>query len=238
MRRVVHDLVHDLRDADRVAGRTLVACECGVAGRIRDVASVIGAVDVLPVPAGGEDDGYADAARARFVGELGCVGAVARGAGTAHDAVGFGEATVAVNQGPARLCAKGRVSCDHSETLGYVSIGPGAGSGSVRSTYGLEHCSLLVAATERPHVVDGQPSFLLQQGAVQATVCHLRNAPECAVLGRLEVDGCGPVVAEVLNHLARGTLGCSGRIDRHWVHLENTVSNLLSRLKRQICFIP
>ena len=79
-------------------------------------------------------------------------------------------------------------------------------------TYVLEHCHLLVGAAEGPHIIDGETSVLGHQGAVQLTIGHLRNSLECAVIGRLEVDRCGPVVAKVLNHLARSALRCRGRI--------------------------
>lgn len=48
------------------------------------------------------------------------------------------------------------------------------------------------------HVVDGHAAILLQ-----SNVGELRNALEGAVLGRLEVQGGGPVVAEVLRVCAR-----------------------------------
>jgi hypothetical protein len=85
--------------------------------------------------------------------------------------------------------------------------------------YRLHDGHFLVAAAEGPHVVDGQAAVLLEEGAVQAPVGHLWDALEGAVLGRSEVDGRGPVVAEVLVHLAGGALGRCRRVDRQGVHL-------------------
>ena len=67
--RVVHDLVHDLRDLDGVAGGAGAAALKGAAGRVGDVAPVVGAVNVLAVPAGGEGHGHAPAAAAGALGE-------------------------------------------------------------------------------------------------------------------------------------------------------------------------
>jgi len=199
LRGVVHDLVHDLWDTHGVGGRTLVSREVGVAG-IGDVAMMIGRVDVLAVPAGWEDVRDADTARTRLGRELGRVGAVAGGAVAARGALGFGQAAVAVDEGTGSLRTKGGITSNHAEALG-------------------ECGSFLVATTEGPHVVDGETAVLLEEGAIEAAVGHLWDATECAVFGRLEVDRGGPVVAEVLDHLARSALGCRSRVDRGGVHL-------------------
>ena len=85
--------------------------------------------------------------------------------------------------------------------------------------YRLEHGGLLVASAKGPHVVDGDAGVLLHQGSVETAVCHLRDSPEGAVLGRLEIDGRRPVVTKILGHLAGSTLGCLGGVDRAGVHL-------------------
>jgi hypothetical protein len=66
---------------------------------------------------------------------------------------------------------------------------------SGKDTYRLWDDSLLAATTERSHVVNSEPSLLLQQGSVLAAIGHLRDAFERAVIGGLEVDRSGPVVA-------------------------------------------
>ena len=92
-----------------MGGRALVAGEGG-ARLVGDVALVVGRVEALSVPAGREDDGHADAARAGLAGELGRVGAVAGGAVAAHYALGFGEAAVAVYEGAGAFGSAGGVA--------------------------------------------------------------------------------------------------------------------------------
>lgn len=48
--RVPHDFIHELRKADRVAGRAGAGRLKGAAARVGDVALVIGTVDIFAVP--------------------------------------------------------------------------------------------------------------------------------------------------------------------------------------------
>lgn len=96
---------------------TLAPREGAPPGRIRHVRAMIGAIDVFPVPARGEDDGGADPARTRLVGELGGVLGVAGGAGAAGEAVGFGEAPVADAGVFGAFGAERGVAGEHAEAL-------------------------------------------------------------------------------------------------------------------------
>ena len=69
---VVHDLVHDLRDSHGVSAWALVTRKGGPC-LVRNVSPVVGAVQVLAIPARREDDGGTDAAWTRRAGELGCI---------------------------------------------------------------------------------------------------------------------------------------------------------------------
>lgn len=67
-----------------------------------------------------------------------------------------------------------------------------------RYTHRLESSDLFIGAAEWSHVIHRESSVLLEEGAVQAPVRPLRDPLESPVLGRLEVDGSRPVIAEVL----------------------------------------
>lgn len=120
LRRVEHDLVHNLRDTHRMRARTLVAGE-RTARCICHMALVVWAIEILPVPARGEDDGSADAARARLGGQLLGVLGVAGRAVAAHCFVACREAAVADGFERA-LGADRRVAGEHAEALRGVSV--------------------------------------------------------------------------------------------------------------------
>lgn len=113
---VVHDLVHDLGDADGVGGRALVAGERGVARSVGYVGLVIRAVEVLAIPAGGEDDGGTDGGAAGG-GEAREVRSAARRAGATTSTLGLGETAMADTGRLAGLRAKGWVAREHTEAL-------------------------------------------------------------------------------------------------------------------------
>jgi len=73
---------------------------------------MVGAVEVLAVPAGWEDYGRADPAGAHLEGEFGSVLGVARG-----EAVAVAVAAVADSGGGAGLGAQGGVTGEHTEAL-------------------------------------------------------------------------------------------------------------------------
>ena len=87
------------------------------AGSVGYVALVIGAVDVLAIPARREDNRGTDTARTWLVGELRSVGTIARSAVAAYDAVGLGKAAMAHGHGSGGLCAERWVTGKHTETL-------------------------------------------------------------------------------------------------------------------------
>jgi hypothetical protein len=113
---VEHDLVHDLRDLDRVRSRARAARLEGARGRVGDVRLVVGRVERLAVPARREGDGHAPAAAARRLGELAGVGP---GAGRAAEGrllhVMLAAVAEATRDG-GRL-AVGGVTDQHAETL-------------------------------------------------------------------------------------------------------------------------
>lgn len=67
---IVHNLVHDLRDANRMRARASIACQCCACG-VGHVCFVIWTIEVLSIPAGREDDCSADTAWTRFAWEVG-----------------------------------------------------------------------------------------------------------------------------------------------------------------------
>jgi len=110
-------------------------------------------------------------------------------------------------------------------------------------THRLEDGSLLVAATKWPHVVHGNTTLLLEKRSIQATVGHLGNPLICAIFGRFEEERGGPVVAEILAHLARRALGQLRGVHGLGVHLIFNLVCILSRNvglhgKEKVRFIP
>jgi hypothetical protein len=97
--------------------RTLVVCQRAIARRVRDMAFVVWAIEVDAVPARGEDNGGANAAGARLVGECGGVVGGAGRATAAGDGLGGGEAAVADSGGFGCRGAEGGVAGEHAEAL-------------------------------------------------------------------------------------------------------------------------
>lgn len=183
---VPHDLVHDLWNGDRMRAWACWGAETSAVG-ISNVALVVRRIEIFAVPAGGEDDGSPNAARAILVGKLSSVFGIAGS-----------EALAVAHAAMADGCFVGFfghwVAGDHAEA-------------------GLEggHLAVLGAVW---HVVDGHASVLLEPN-----IGELRHTVESAVLGRLEVQGGSPVVAEVLGVGARSTGGLGRRIVLLWLHL-------------------
>ena len=116
---VPHDLVHDLGELDgmgRGAGTAAIGTSTTAVG---DVAPVVGRVEVLAIPAGGEDKGLADHLAAEIHGDLNTVPARARGTSYKVVVVCRGPASVADG---ARLDLLGigisGITSNHAEALG------------------------------------------------------------------------------------------------------------------------
>src|SRR3569833_1216986 len=88
------------------------------------MASMVGGVEILSIPAGWEDDGGADTAGARLGRESGSVRPVAGGSVAAHDAFRLGETTVADGHASGLLGTVHRVARDHPEALNSISLCP------------------------------------------------------------------------------------------------------------------
>jgi hypothetical protein len=104
----------------------------------------------------------------------------------------------------------------------------GRGVSSDHTEAGFEGCHFVVLGAVG-HVVHRHPSVLLEPD-----IGVLGNALESAVLGGLEVQGGGPVIAEVLRVSAR----CAGRLGGWvifgWFHL----SHVSGSLQRYLCVLP
>ena len=110
--RIPLDLIHELRDPNRVRARTGIVGEDVLVGGVGNVASVVRAVERLAVPARGEDDGCPDASGAHLGRELRGVSGIARSAaGT------VAVAAVADSAERPSLAAELWVSGQHSESL-------------------------------------------------------------------------------------------------------------------------
>ena len=110
--RIPHDLIHDLRHADRMRGGTLVAGKGAAGWRVGHVAAMIGTVEILAVPARREDDGGADPARTHLGWQLRGVARVAW-----RKPVPVALASVADARESGRLISDGWVAGDHAEAL-------------------------------------------------------------------------------------------------------------------------
>lgn len=133
--RVEDGLVHDLRDLDRVRGRTRAARLKGARRRVGDVAAVVRAVGVLAIPARGECHRHAPAAAARRFGEAGRVGAGARRAAKGA-LVHVGLASPAQALGYLAGVAVHGVSDEHAEALTQESVIRHQGEGEMFFTLG------------------------------------------------------------------------------------------------------
>jgi hypothetical protein len=216
--RVIFNLIHDLRDSHRVRAGALVTGERS-AGRVGHVALVIWAVQVLPIPAGGEDDSGADAAGAWLAGEGERVTGGTGGAVASHDAFAGRETAVADVGEVVRLIAERGVPGEHTEALVACWVARLCNLRGDSCTYRLEGGHLLVGTTKWSHVVYGKAPLLFKQSPIQATVGHLRDPLECPVLRGLEVNWGRPIVAGVLGVDTAGAGRLCRRINSIWVHL-------------------
>ena len=76
--RVIHDLIHDLRDGNWVASRTIWGTKTSTVG-VRDVTLMVGRVKIDAIPAGWEDDGCTNTLGAVLEGKLASIFVVAWG---------------------------------------------------------------------------------------------------------------------------------------------------------------
>ena len=208
---VPHELVHDLGELDGVRSRAAAATVgTAVAARVGDVGLVVGGVEVLAVPAGGEDDGLTHHLAGRVGGDVDGVGAGAGGTADKLVVVGRGPATVAdaalVNLGGVGF---GGVARDHAEAL-LEGRGPAAGD-----------------------VVDVKTA-VVDELALGTAVARLPDAVVRAVLVLEEHDG-RPVVGLVLGEGARGAGGLAGKIVAIGVHgdVERVTTDDLVKMGRE-----
>lgn len=89
----------------------------------------------------------------------------------------------------------------------------------VEKTYSRHDLDFLVRPTERSHIINRNPTILLEQRAIQHPIRHLRDTFKRSILRRLEVYRRRPVVAEILGQFAGCAFCCLGWIEVCRIHL-------------------
>ena len=166
-----------------------IAETASATARVGQMGLVVGAVEVLAIPAGREDDGGADTTGARLRGEGPSVLAVTRSKALAVSVAAMAHIGVG-------LCSRAEVgvACNHAEA-------------------GLEGSDLVLLGV-RIHVVNRKTTVLRD-----TDVGHLGNSLVGSVLRRLEVDVRSPVVAVILGERACSAGGGLGWVHVGRVHL-------------------
>lgn len=214
----------------------------GAATRVCDMILVVGTVEILAIPAPAsmlderfvkwaqyvsrrEGDSCADATSALLLGEI--KGIISSAGSTAERILLLiAEAAVTELLLLPSLRAKTSVADEHAEPL-YVQLHKTAFP-SRAVTY-LGKSSDLCLSVIGWDIVDGDTLL-----ALEAQVHHLRHAFKGAVL-RLEVQVCGPVVAEVFGVVARCARGGSGwvKFDRLHRRIESVTTDDLMHVGRR-----
>jgi hypothetical protein len=124
---VPHELVHDLRQLGGVGRWASTTTASAGTLAVGDVALVIGGVQVLAVPAGGEDDGLADKLALGVFGNGNSIGATARSTADEGVLAGCGPAAMAdVSRLDFAVVRVGGGTGKHTETLlegGHLAAG-------------------------------------------------------------------------------------------------------------------
>lgn len=223
---VPHQLVHELRKLDGVAGWAGAAASGTRALAVGDVGLVVGGVKVLAVPAVGEDDGLADHLAARLLRDADGIRASAGSTADEVALVGRCPAAMAdVGLGNLAVLGVGRVTGKHAEALDASLVSDTNPWAHEHRTYRSEGGGLAAG-----NVVDVETT-LVDELTLGTAVADLGNAVIRSVLVLEKHDG-RPVVGQILGERA----GCAGRsLDQvilDWLHsqVEGVTTNDLVKM--------
>jgi hypothetical protein len=183
---IPHDLIHNLRNSNRVRTRTIRRAQPASIG-VSDMTLMIWTIQIYSIPATGENDSRPNTAGAVLIREFRRIFSITR-----RKALPIAQAPVA--DGGFVCFLRHGVTGDHAEA-GFKS-------------------SHFVVFGGVGHVVDCHAACLCEPD-----VCELRHALEGAVFWALEVEGGGPVVAEVFAVGTGCACGALGGVEDAGFHL-------------------